>query len=44
MIRGWECEEGSVEFSSKCETVCGDGVRVGEEQCDDGNTVDSDGC
>ena len=23
---------------------CGDGVRQGEEQCDDGNTDDADGC
>jgi cysteine-rich repeat protein len=24
--------------------VCGDGVRTGQEQCDDGNTVNLDGC
>ncbi len=25
-------------------TVCGNGTRESQEQCDDGNTVDSDGC
>ena len=24
--------------------VCGDGIRAGAEECDDGNTVDGDGC
>jgi cysteine-rich repeat protein len=24
--------------------VCGDGVRTGQEQCDDGNTINLDGC
>ncbi len=27
-----------------CETVCGDGLRVGSESCDDGNSADGDGC
>ena len=27
-----------------CETVCGDGLRVGSENCDDGNSADGDGC
>ncbi len=27
-----------------CETVCGDGLKAGREQCDDGNTVSGDGC
>ena len=25
-------------------TTCGDGIREGNEQCDDGNTLDGDGC
>jgi len=33
----------SVEFPPK-PSVCGNGVREGTEQCDDGNTQDSDGC
>jgi fibro-slime domain-containing protein len=30
----------------KCVSACGDGIMLssGEEQCDDGNTVDGDGC
>ena len=24
--------------------ICGDGIRSAKEQCDDGNTVDGDGC
>lgn len=27
-----------------CEAVCGDGQRVGFEQCDDGNELNGDGC
>ena len=27
-----------------CSTLCGDGYKVGTEQCDDGNTNDHDGC
>lgn len=27
-----------------CQTVCGDGLRAGWEECDDGNEVDGDGC
>ena len=27
-----------------CVSVCGDGVKVGGEDCDDGNVVDGDGC
>jgi fibro-slime domain-containing protein len=30
--------------SSTCRSACGDGVRASTEQCDDGNTVDGDGC
>ncbi len=32
-------------MEGECEEVCGDGVRVGNaHECDDGNTVDGDGC
>ncbi|MBI4173617.1 MAG: DUF4215 domain-containing protein, partial [Candidatus Aenigmarchaeota archaeon] len=27
-----------------CPVVCGDGLKEGSEQCDDGNTLDGDGC
>ena len=30
--------------TSVCEPVCGDQVVTGAETCDDGNTVDGDGC
>ncbi|MFA7718138.1 MAG: myxococcus cysteine-rich repeat containing protein, partial [Candidatus Absconditabacterales bacterium] len=29
---------------SICETYCGDGIQVGDEECDDGNTENGDGC
>ena len=27
-----------------CQTVCGDGIWAGTEECDDNNTIDNDGC
>ena len=27
-----------------CSTLCGDGIIIGNEKCDDGNTNDHDGC
>ena len=30
--------------TSACTTICGNGVREGSEQCDDGNTANGDGC
>src|SRR5262249_13059098 len=29
---------------SVCATVCGDGIQIGAEQCDDGNTMNGDCC
>lgn len=44
--QGWRCFE--VELGgatpSVCNTVCGDGLRVGGEACDDGNRTLNDGC
>lgn len=43
---GWRCEG----QPSKCEMIpvvtimCGDGKKEGSEECDDGNTVNGDGC
>jgi cysteine-rich repeat protein len=34
----------SCALASACGAVCGDGQAEGDEQCDDGNTVDGDGC
>lgn len=42
---GFECVVGYTPVSaSVCAAVCGDGMMVGPELCDDGNTVDNDGC
>ena len=30
--------------NGSCTTLCGDGLKVETEECDDGNTVDRDGC
>ena len=30
--------------STACIEIWGDGIKVGTEQCDDGNTIDNDGC
>jgi cysteine-rich repeat protein len=30
--------------STLCVTQCGDGIKVGTEECDDGNNIDGDGC
>ena len=39
-----QCVQGYSAISNLCQTVCGDGFRVGNESCDDNNTVNSDGC
>ncbi len=38
------CSEGESCEASACAVRCGDGVVGGSEECDDGNTVDGDGC
>ena len=38
---GWECTGPA---PGGCMTICGDGVRAGDEICDDGNVNDGDGC
>lgn len=30
--------------SGVCSTLCGDGFKIGNEECDNGNTNDHDGC
>jgi cysteine-rich repeat protein len=37
---GWSCSGAP----SVCHPVCGDGLALGDEQCDDGNRADGDGC
>lgn len=38
------CTSGYQAVSGKCVTVCGDFVKMPNEQCDDGNAVAKDGC
>jgi cysteine-rich repeat protein len=38
------CIQGYSLSSNICQAVCGDGIRVGSEVCDDNNTANSDGC
>jgi cysteine-rich repeat protein len=40
-VAGYTCQNGSCVSSS---ATCGNGVREGGEQCDDGNTTNLDGC
>eukprot|EP00961_Rhodomonas_salina_P037329 501695-Rhodomonas_salina.1 len=46
--RGWICRYGSLDGPDVCVPLCGDGYRLESEQsvtdCDDGNTIDGDGC
>ena len=39
---GWSCVNPT--DCKLLKTVCGDGIKAGNEQCDDGNTSDGDGC
>lgn len=37
---GWDCGTSYTE----CETICGDGLTLNTEECDDGNEFSGDGC
>ena len=37
---GYKC----IEFPSKCTTICGDGIIISPEICDDKNIISFDGC
>uniref|UniRef100_A0A0G4F531 EGF-like domain-containing protein n=1 Tax=Chromera velia CCMP2878 TaxID=1169474 RepID=A0A0G4F531_9ALVE len=43
---GWSdtTTDGSKATGTECQTVVGDGVVAGDEECDDGNTQSGDGC
>ena len=43
-VSGWYCTGGSDIAPSDCVTQCGDNIKAGTESCDDGNTIDGDGC
>ena len=34
---GWACTYGNGNPDAICSEICGDGIKVGEELCDDGN-------
>ena len=41
---GWKCDQSQFGAASTCTPVCGDGMRLGDEVCDDGNVASGDGC
>lgn len=41
---GCSCRTGYKQSGNNCTTVCGDGLTISPEQCDDGNTASGDGC
>ena len=38
------CSPGYNLQSGLCQSICGDGILAGTEQCDDNNNIDGDGC
>ena len=38
---GWSCTK---DVPSICESICGDLIKVGNEECDDGHSLDEDFC
>ena len=40
---GYTCSEDSEDLST-CVTVCGDSLVLGDEECDDGNSISTDSC
>lgn len=40
---GYACRIGA-DGKTTCHTVCGDGIKMPNEECDDGNTKNGDGC
>ncbi len=45
MSEGWYCDLGqNCDYLSEVSTRCGDGIAVGFEDCDDGNSNSNDGC
>ena len=41
---GAACTGGFCDGAAMCDPTCGDGMQVGAETCDDGNTTSGDGC
>ena len=43
-LTGWNCTGGSNISATICLPICGDGLIIGNETCDDKNTISGDGC
>ena len=43
-MTGWECFGGDNTQPDICNPICGDGLRIGSEICDDWDTTDGEGC
>ena len=43
-MAGWDCQGGSSLGPDICVPICGDGLLVLTEVCDDGNDLDEKGC
>ena len=46
VVPGWRCSGGGFTNPDTCTEVCGDGYHYDDTapNCDDGNTIDGDGC
>ncbi|CAD8077162.1 unnamed protein product [Paramecium primaurelia] len=38
------CPYGTIQLEDQCQSICGDKIIGGDEQCDDGNLIQYDGC
>ena len=43
-ILGFKTKINYITNTKSCTEICGDGLNMGEHECDDGNDVDGDGC
>ena len=43
-VRGYFTNINSLTNEKQCSEVCGDGINLGEHECDDGNLIGGDGC
>lgn len=43
-LPGWTCHYDTFYERSFCQSKCNDGIKTSDEECDDGNSLNSDGC